>query len=348
MNLKNRIEAIVKLSGELDRMVNDNDPSVEALLKKAYLQNNWFTRENVRQAISVWVNALSMQGIENWLSGYELPDSFTDKTIGVINAGNIPLVGFHDFIAVLLCGHRYLGKNSSDDNILLPYVAGMLSEISPAFGDRIRFTERVSDYDAVIATGSNNSARYFESYFGKVRHIIRKNRNGAGVLTGNETREELVKLGNDIFQYFGLGCRNVSKLYVPGNYDFKDFFEAIFPFNEVMRHNKYMNNFDYNNVVLLMKQIPFLQNGFLIIREEAQIASPISVVHYERYSDQAGLIAALDASENQIQCIVSGGNLELESALKKRQVAFGSAQSPALNDYADGVDTIKFLSAIRD
>lgn len=346
MNLQKRIKAMAGLGSQMNSRAEAGDEAFEVLCRQAYLKNNWFTRGNIEQALLAWAGQLTEEKITNWLSEYSIVNETTEKRVGVINAGNIPLVGLHDMVSVLLCGHRYTGKNSSEDNLLLPYFASLLEEIEPGFKERIEFVDRLTEFDAVIATGSNNSARYFESYFAKVPHIIRKNRSAVAVLTGNERSGDFGKLGMDIFQYFGMGCRNVSKMFVPKGYDFKNFFEGIYEFNDVMQHSKYMNNFDYNNAMLLMKLVPFLQNGFLIIHEDDRVASPIAVVHYEMYADKNELVKKLDAAEDQIQCLVTNEKLDLKSALKTRQVGFGKAQSPALNEYADGVDTIAFLSSL--
>lgn len=346
MNLQKRIKAMAGLGSQMNSRAMAGDEAFEVLCTQAYLKNNWFTRGNIEQALIAWADQLTEEKITIWLSEYSIENETTEKRVGVINAGNIPLVGLHDLVSVLLCGHRYTGKNSSEDNLLLPYFASLLEEIEPGFKNRIEFVDRLTVFDAVIATGSNNSARYFESYFAKVPHIIRKNRNAVAVVTGNEKPGDFGKLGMDIFQYFGMGCRNVSKMFVPKGYDFKNFFEGIYEFNDVMQHSKYMNNFDYNNAMLLMKQVPFLQNGFLIIHEDARIPSPIAVVHYEKYSALSDLNEKLDAAESEIQCVVTNERLELESDLMNRQLKFGFAQSPSLNDYADGVDTLHFLISI--
>jgi len=346
MELNKRAEVLGLLGKEMRRVVDENDATYLSVSSQAYLKNNWFTKDAVDQSMVAWADVLEPARIAEWISRYQVPTAFTEKITGVINAGNIPLVGLHDMITVFLCGHIYLGKNSSDDQLLLPYIFSLMQKINPAVSTRISFTGKLSGFDAVIATGSNQSARYFSSYFGKYPHIIRKNRNGVGVIRGGETKSDLEVLGKDIFQYYGLGCRNISKLYVPADYDFVNFFEAVYSFNEVMQHNKYMNNFDYNNTMFLMKQLPFLQNGFLIIREDKRIPSPISVIHYEKYSDKKQLGIHLDSEENAIQCVVSNENLELKSQLKNRMVKFGESQKPALWDYADGVDTMMFLRDI--
>ncbi len=346
MNLQQRIDVLSTLGMRMKSMVNLGDEAYAALCIRAYLKNNWFTKEYIEKAMLAWSDVLTTEGISDWLKAYVPIRDSEAKKIGVINAGNIPLVGLHDFISVLLCGHTYIGKNSSEDNLLLPFIASILTDIEPMFKKKIQFVEKLAGFDAVIATGSNNSSRYFESYFARVPNIIRKNRSGVAVLSGNESKEEFEKLGRDIFQYFGLGCRNVSKVFVPQGYNFKNFFEGIFGFNAVMQHNKYMNNFDYNNAMLLMKLVPFLQNEFLIIHEDDRIASPISVVHYEKYNDHAALLENLDAADNRIQCVVTNEKLNLQSSLRNRMVFFGNAQSPSLNDYADGVDTIRFLLSV--
>jgi hypothetical protein len=255
-------------------------------------------------------------------------------------AGNIPLVGFHDFLSVLITGHKALIKTSSNDQHLLPFLAKYLIAVEPEFADAITFTEgKLEGFDAVIATGSNNTARYFEYYFKDKPAIIRKNRNSAAILTGNESREELVGLGEDIFRYFGLGCRNVSKLFVPQGYDFKNFFEAIYEYKDVIFYDKYANNYDYNKAVFLMSNFKLLDNEFLTIKEDSGYASPISSVFYEYYDNLDTLKQKLEAEQDQLQCVVS-------NKLTENSIPFGQTQKPGLLDYADNVDTIAFLSKI--
>jgi hypothetical protein len=338
MTIEENIRAFVELGDRLRGVPQSPD-----ILAKAYYQNNWFTERNVAHAANVWADTLTEENLKQWLKPYDKLEVKSEKRVGVINAGNIPFVGFHDFMSVLLSGHIYVGKNASDDSVLLPYIASLLCEIEPRLKTRIQFTDKLTSPDAVIATGSNNTSRYFEYYFSKYPNIIRKNRNAVAVLTGKESKEELKALGNDIFQYFGLGCRNVSKLYVPRNYDFKLFFETMVDFSEVMQHNKYMNNFEYNNAVLLLKRIPFLQNGFLIIFEDKRIPSPIAVLHYEYYDSISGVEVSLRNEKENIQCVVSTSDLNVESPVVKP----GQTQKPALWDYADGVNTVEFLLSLK-
>lgn len=321
---------------------------LKEVMIKSFQRNGWFSELNIVHALEQWGHALTEDNLNRWLAPYnDLIPVETPKRIGVINAGNIPFVGLHDLLSVLLSGHLYVGKNATDDPFLLPWIAKLLIDIEPELQNRIEFVMKLENIDAVIATGSNNSSRYFEYYFGKYPHIIRKNRNGVAILTGFETKEELGALGKDIFRYFGLGCRNVSKLYVPKNYVFDPFFEGIYNENPIMNHTKYMNNFDYNNSVLLLKLVPFLQNGFLIIREEEAIPSPISIVHYERYDDVEQLQQKLASQTDALQCIACNESyFKLNPELKKITVNFGQTQSPQLWDYADGVDTVEFLAGV--
>jgi hypothetical protein len=307
--------------------------------------NPWFTKENIVFAFHSWSRLLNKRSLENWLKAYNIPmKPASSKTIAVINAGNIPLVGFHDFLSVLLSGNNYLAKNASDDSILLPYIASLLIEIEPDFKSQISFTEKLSNFDAVIATGSNNSSRYFNYYFGKYPHIIRKNRNAIAVLTESESEDFFKPLAEDIFRYFGLGCRNVSKLYVPEGYNFDKFFKSIYDWNSLMQHNKYMNNFEHHNAVLLLKRIPFLQNGFLIVMENPSFSSPVAVLNYEYYSDTADVLSALKKNKENIQCIVTNSKELLEDKdISSISFRPGRTQEPGLSDYADGVDTMRFL-----
>jgi hypothetical protein len=256
-------------------------------------------------------------------------------------AGNIPLVGFHDFFYVLMSGNHMIAKLSSDDKYLLPAIAQKLIEIEPAFNDYISFTEnKLENIDAIIATGSNNTARYFEYYFGKYPHIIRKNRNGVAVLTGEETKDEIAALCYDICRYFGMGCRNISKLFVPENYNFNNLLDALTKHSNMLDTSKYYNNYEYYKSIYLINLLPFYDNGSSILKEEKLIASPISVVYYEFYESLTDVNQFLTENKDQIQCIVSK-NKEV-----KGSIPFGNAQSPGLMDYADGVDVMKFLIRI--
>lgn len=315
--------------------------SFERVIKEEWQYNQWFTEENVRKAIGAISASLSRASLEKWLSSYpELPVHHnSSKTVGVVMAGNIPLVGFHDMVSVVMAGHRFLGKPSSKDDRLIKIVAELLQFIEPELNERIRFTDNyLKEADAIIATGSNNTSRYFDYYFKNKPHIIRKNRNGVAILTGMETEEELLALGSDITSYFGLGCRNVTKLFIPEAYDLINFMRIMESFNSLSEHTKYMNNIDYNRAMYLMNLIPFLDNGVLLLKEDAQIASPVGVVFYEKYSHLESVIKILNNNSDLIQCIVSRPGIE------ERNVLPGQTQSPALWDYADGIDTMKFLS----
>jgi len=302
----------------------------------AHHHNGWFTEDNVVFALESWSTALSEENLSHWLSGYDLTKN-NSKRVALILAGNIPMVGFHDLLAVLVTGNTALVKLSSNDTLLLPLLVEYLIDKHPEFKDKVVFTkDKLTNFDAVIATGSNNTARYFEYYFGKKPHIIRKNRNSAAVLSGKETTAELTALGQDIFNYYGLGCRSVSKLYVPKGYNFDSFFKAQFAYKEIIQQHKYANNYDYNKAVYLMSEFKILDNGFLLLKEDTNYASPIATVFYEEYDTLENVKAKTNADKKHIQCIVSKG-------LFSNEVAFGKTQTPELWDYADGVDTVEFL-----
>ncbi|HEA23457.1 hypothetical protein LCGC14_1924830 [marine sediment metagenome] len=303
-------------------------------------KNGWFIEDNVRFALKSWGNLLKEDQLETWLSTYDLNLS-QRKSVAVIMAGNIPMVGFHDLLAVLLTGNRAMIKLSSNDNVLISFIRNYLISIEPLFKDLIFVVEgKMEGFDAVIATGSNNTARYFEYYFGKVPNIIRKNRNSIAVLTGNESKAHLEALGEDIFRYYGLGCRSVSKLFVPEGYTFEPFFESIYTYHPIVERQKYANNYDYNKAVYLMSEFEILDNGFLILKEDESYASPIASLFYEKYDNLETLRERLKREKNQLQCIVGNGVLENETP-------FGHTQNPSLTDYADGVDTIEFLLNIN-
>lgn len=310
----------------------------DALIRQAHLRNGWATEENVRHALGGLAAMLDQRKLEAWLSAYpELRAPRTPRTVGLILAGNIPLVGFHDVLSVVLSGHRARIKCSSDDPELIPAAIGLLDHFAPGIADQaVVTTGKLTGIDAVIATGSTNTARYFEHYFGHLPRIVRKGRVSVAVLDGSETAEELAALGEDIFRYFGLGCRNVSKLYVPRDFDLDRLFGAIFPWKDLVLHKKYANNYDYHRALWMLDRAPFLENGFALLKEDTALASPVSAVYYERYDDRAAVEASLAAQADQIQCIVGHGHLP-----------FGEAQCPGPGDHADGVDTLRFLLDLR-
>jgi hypothetical protein len=257
-------------------------------------------------------------------------------------AGNIPAVGFHDLLCVLLSGHNILIKVSSDDPALIPFLAGMIIYFEKDFAQTINFSEgKLINFDAVIATGSNNTAKHFEYYFGKYPHIIRKNRSSIAILNGKETKEELAELGKDIFYYFGLGCRNVSKIYVPEGYKFDSLFEAVYDYKFVLDNKKYNNNYEYNRAIYLLDLIPFLDNNFLMIREKEELHAPTSVLFYETYTNQDRLVEKINPLLPNLQCIVT--NFEMKGL---KTIALGHTQEPTIFDFADDVNTLDFLNSI--
>ncbi|MCX2719503.1 acyl-CoA reductase [Lentiprolixibacter aurantiacus] len=344
-----RLEAFVKLgalfrdyiqfksrAAEEDREENHLFVQLDRSVDLAGQKNGWFTEDQVQFALEVWGNCLAEERLSAWLEPYEITVN-QNKLVALILAGNIPLVGFHDLLAVLLSGNNALVKLSSNDNVLLPALLNILEELAPGMKNHVRFEdEMLKDFDSVIATGSNNTARYFEYYFGKKPNIIRRNRNSAAVLKGTETKEELKALGRDVFQYYGLGCRSVSKLFIPQDFNFDLLFEAFESYRYLLEERKYQNNYDYNKAIYLMSKFPFLDNGFVMLKEDTSYASPIGTLFYERYEDLKQLKSQLQKDQEHIQCLVAKGFMENE-------VPFGRTQYPSLSDYADGVDTVEFL-----
>ena len=328
-----------EVSSASGREAGPNHPyhsELDAVLESAYRQNAWFTRESCLHALSYWGQMLQQDPLDAWLDKYPSPTG-KGLDVALVLAGNIPLVGFHDLLAVLLTGNRALVKCASNDQVLLPYLVRKLEAFEPGLSGRVSFTDgRLGAFDAVIATGSNNTSRYFEYYFSKKPHIIRKNRHGAAVLTGRESAEELKGLAADVFLYFGMGCRSVSKLFVPGDYDFDPVFESFYTFKSQIDHHKYANNYDYNKAVYLMSGSPMLDNGFLLLKEDPSFGSPIGTLFYESYTAPDPLKARLKAAEESLQCVVAGDWLP-------GAIPFGRAQYPDLQAYADGVDTVDFL-----
>ncbi|NAS30505.1 acyl-CoA reductase [Flavobacteriaceae bacterium R38] len=353
-NLQNRIDAFVKLGSFLSQFTSKNTKKKEGIIinndlfydaflhqiKLSQENNGWFTDDNIYYTIQQWSALLTEENINQWIKTYNLNNISNTKKVAIIMAGNIPLVGFHDFLSVLITGHSVLVKQSSNDKHLLPLIAKYLEYSTSEFKGKIEFTEeKLEHFDAVIATGSNNTARYFEYYFGNRPNIIRKNRNSVAVLSGEESQEQLEALGEDIFRYYGLGCRNVSKLFVPKGYSFDNFFKAIYKYKDIINSAKYTNNYDYNKAVYLMSQFELLENGFLMLKEDQQYASPIATLFYETYTDKEELKNRLDENIDNIQCIVADG-------FTKNEVSFGQTQCPMLWDYADGINSIEFLSKI--
>ena len=336
MTIESRIQALSQLGSLLNKhaeLRGEMDSELELAINRASVYNGWFTPKNIRKALASIAEMLSESQLKAWSSTYNLKGN---KRVAIIMAGNIPLVGFHDLLSVLISGHTALIKMSSDDNQLLPVVVKALKTIEPSFADKIHFTkDKMENFDAIIATGSDNSARYFERYFGNYPNIIRKSRSSVAILDGTESEKELKGLANDVFQYFGLGCRSISKIFLPKHYDLNLLFNAFYSHKEVIDNKKYGNNYDYNKAIYMMGQHDIIENGFLIMKQETALKSPVSVLHYELYDD-LGLIHRLVANyQEKIQCVIGKGF-----------VPFGKAQCPALDDYADGVDTMAFLQSL--
>jgi hypothetical protein len=348
MTLKQREQAFVQLGlfinrhfanqwlPKEDRFHND----LNKLTEIAYSYNGWFTPESITRALT----GISLMLDENSLGEFTkvIKEPLEPKTVAVIMAGNIPAVGFHDMMCVLLSGHHILIKVSSDDPALIPFLAGMLIYFEKDMAAKINFSEgKMINFEAVIATGSDNTAKHFEYYFGKYPHIIRKNRSSIALLTGNETKEELTELGKDIFYYYGLGCRNVSKIYVPDGYVFDKLFEAVYDYKYVLDNKKYNNNYEYNRAIYLLDLIPFLDNNFLMIREKEDLHAPTSVLFFENYTNQEQLVEKIAPLLSNLQCIVA--NFEIQGV---KTIALGHSQEPTIFDFADNVNTLDFLNTI--
>lgn len=337
MNLSIRISAFSSL-GDYLRDMGSN--ARKTLAEKARNENPWFTEDNVMLALKGVETLLDRNKLSDWAGQYS-PEPPEPRTIGLATAGNIPLVGFHDFLCVLISGHRLKAKLSSQDSVLLKFLLARLVEIEPRFADRVSLEDMVKNVQAMIATGSDNTARYFEYYFRNIPHLIRKNRASCAVIQGEEPVEELELLGRDVFAYFGLGCRNVSKVFVPEEFELSRLFESWQSFAPVIHHNKYANNYDYQKTLLLINHEPFLENEFILLRESKNLVSPIGVMFFEKYQTQPEVREKIRVQEEKLQVIVSARGWYPSS------VPFGKAQMPELGDYADHVDTMKFLKSLK-
>jgi Acyl-CoA reductase (LuxC) len=334
------INTLTVAFSKLGNLMANPDNDLTEIIDDELHYNAWFTPANVKKAVTSIGKMLNSADLETWLSKYKPKNS--GKKVGLILAGNIPLVGFHDVLCVLASGNHALIKASSQDSHLIKYVLEKLVEIDNSFAGSFSFIERLENFDAVIATGSNNTSRYFDYYFGKVPNIIRKNRNSIAVLTGNETAEQLHDLGHDIFDYYGLGCRNVSKLLVPDGYNFNFFFESIEDYNPIIHHHKYNNNYDYNKSIYLVNSDKHFDNGFLLLKQDERLTSPLAVLFYSNYADINDAERIINTESKKIQCVVSTASLEVNNQV----VTFGQSQQPKLWDYADGIDTMEFLSKL--
>lgn len=332
MNIKEKIIAFEKLGAKIQALT---DAEIQNLTIQAQSGNGWFTYDNVKNALDGIVFMLEKQKLEKWVSAYTLKE-VEPKVVGVVMAGNIPLVGFHDLLSVLISGHFVAVKPSSSDSFLTTTVIKWIVDIEPRFKKNLEIREKLTNIDAVIATGSDNTARYFEYYFKDIPSIIRKNRTSIAILTGKESPQELELLAEDIFSYFGLGCRNVSKVFTPKGYDFRDAFPHFEGFKEVVNHNKYRNNYDYYKSIFLVNRTPHLDTGFLLINTTDDLVSPISVLYHQEYDRLENLKTVLDSQVEKIQCIVG-----------KEYIPFGKAQRPELWDYADNTNTLQFLSGLK-
>lgn len=336
MKINRRIDSFLQLKTLIYSLSKEEK---SALFQQAKSENNWFTDGSISMALDGIVHMLEAEKLNKWLVDYRLSENSNKTLVGLVLAGNIPMVGFHDLLCVLLAGHKAKLKLSSQDSVLMKFICESLINIDEGWENFIEYADRLNDIDAVIATGSDNSARYFEHYFGKYPNIIRKNRTSVAVLNGHESSEELTKLGVDVFSYFGLGCRNVSKVWLPANYDIKTLTNAWEVYKEIADHSKYANNYDYNKAILLMEKIPFEDTGYVLMTESEDLVSPTSVIYFQHYEDEESLSELLKKQQEKIQVVI--GNIGISIT------PFGKAQFPELWDYADNIDTMKFLTELN-
>jgi hypothetical protein len=333
MSFEKKIEILTNLAQTLQ----SSPEGLEVAIRKAKQQNQWFTADNVKLSVDAIIHHfLAENQLRKWLSNYSF--NSTKKTIGIIAAGNIPLVGFHDVLCCFVCNFPIKVKLSSKDTPLMEYMIELLQEADKSW--KAEIVERLHEFDAVIATGSNNTHRFFEQYFSKVPSLLRKHRNSIAVIDGSETKEELTALADDIFQYFGMGCRNVTKLMLPQGYQPESIYQYFEKYDHLADHKLYKDNFDYNCTLLLMNQTKHLANYFAILKEDESLYSRLATIHYSFYHSEEELKKYLIENNQQIQCIVGHPSPHYTS------VPFGKAQQPELWDYADNVDTLNFLLSL--
>jgi hypothetical protein len=342
MTIEERIVLFSTLGKTLKSELSENN--LEDLFFVAKSKNQWFTSDNIKQAFEgIIENYLSEDALRDFVSKYPISHfaPVEIKKVGIVAAGNIPLVGFQDILHVLLSGHIVLVKPSSQDEILIQFILKRLKEITPDISEFFYIVDKLNDADAFIATGSGNSSRYFEYYFAKKPNIIRKNRTSVAVLDGTENKIQIAELAQDIFSYFGLGCRNVSKLYVPKGYNFNFFFESIEFWSGIMLHSKYTNNYEYMKAIYLVNRVPHLDNGFILLKEDEGLASPISTLFYQEYDTEDELKGILEKHKNDLQVVIGNEHADFSTA------AYGYSQKPNLDDYADGINTFEFLAGLN-
>ena len=342
MNLNNRITLFVKLGSFFSNYINNNLESLERnrfdkAINESILHNSFFSKKNILKSLLSWSNVLTKKSIDNFISNYLIKIKKREKKIAIIMAGNIPLVGFHDFFCVILSGNFAVIKLSSKDSHLFKFILNFLVKENPDFSTKFDVVEnKLQKFDAVIATGNNISANQFELYFKKYPKIIRRNRHSIAILNGNETKKEIELLANDIFYYYGLGCRNVSKIFIPNNYNLDILFKSFVLWNEVINKNSYANNYNYYRAIYLLNKEVFFDNGFVLLKESEKIGSPVGTIYFEYYKSENQIKEMIKKNNEKIQCIVSNNNY-------RKTIKFGETQMPNLNDFADDIDTFNFL-----
>jgi hypothetical protein len=332
MTLDKRLELLKGLRTVIRKLTEDE---LESIGWRAASENRWFTVETVKKSLVGIVKMLDEEQLLAFANRY--PACEVNKTVGLVLAGNIPAVGFHDIVIAFLCGCSVKVKLSHQDKVLITLLLDEMKALGGPEFVRVELTEKLEliNLDAVIATGSNNSARYFEEYFSAVPNVIRKNRTSVGILNGEESTDDLENLAEDIVAYYGLGCRNVTKLMIPKGYDLIPLLARLEARTGLLDQTKYVHNYDYNKSILLVNCEDHLDTGNVLFKESEDLFSPISIVHYEYYKDQNDLRVKLDEKNEQVQCTVGSG-----------YIPFGKSQSPGILDYADDVDTVEFLKAL--
>ncbi len=342
MNLNNRITLFVKLGRFFSDYINNNLESLEKnkfdkAINESILHNSFFSKKNILKSLLSWSNVLTKKSIDDFLSNYLIKNKKREKKIAIIMAGNIPLVGFHDFFCVIISGNFAVIKLSSKDSHLFKFILSFLVKENPDFDTKFDVVEsKLEIFDAVIATGNNISANQFELYFKKYPKIIRRNRHSIAILNGNETKKEIELLANDIFYYYGLGCRNVSKIFIPNNYNLDILFKSFVLWDEVINKNSYANNYNYYRAIYLLNKEVFFDNGFVLLKESEKIGSPVGTIYFEYYKSDNQIKEMIKKNNEKIQCIVSNNNYP-------KTIKFGETQMPNLNDFADDIDTFNFL-----
>lgn len=326
MELAQRLDMLVQLQAYM----LGNDAQWQAAKENAYEKNGWFIPQFIELSIkNIATHLLSRAGLQQWASKYNIPNQRSPLTVGIVMPGNLPLAGFYDFLCTFVAGHRQRIKLSTNDDVLLKHLVAQMGSWNAAVHELVMFDDMLKGCDAYITTGKQN-IESLKKYLSKYPHIIHRTGSAVAILYGHETRQQLELLADDVFQYFGQGCLNITKLYVPREYDFIPLLKVFDKYGFLIDHNKYKNNYDYQLALLILNKGFYMTNGSILLTESASISSPVARLHFEYYTDEKDVIDSL--ADPGLAQVIAGTN----------QAPFGRAQQSVVCDQG-GAATLQFL-----